>query len=517
MSKHEPLSAAWLRKYRQGELSKDERVRLEALRTQDPFVADALEGIEKLSSDEYATDVPALRTQLAKRTGKRTRHLTGSRLTGSRLTGSRLTGWWPVAASLVLLAIASFLLYTYLATPAAERLSNAAVLEDSAESLAFRSGEHDRQSNSLPWKEKAVLSPREATQAMTEPPVVASDPDSGEEETSDAVPYPIDEQTSQTFSTEAQQDSAEEGLLALPARRPQLDHLTGAPAIGEGEVVPGTRTAPVAIVRKGPSQEMSSTSSRGGNELVNADQSSQRAPRQSSERGRRTTLGDRPPVAQESDSANPSPESTPLGLPTKVATGQVVDEETNEPLPGVNVLRLGSNTGTVTDLDGRFSLVLSDEADSLAFNSIGYTTKEVTIRAGDSSYVRLTPDTQALSEVVVVGYGESRVSNLENSFSGARPIGGRRSFRRYLRDSQRHPADWSGKVVTVRVRFEVGADGTLRNFSILRSGGEWFDQEAVRLIEDGPAWTAAVRGGEKVALTRIVKVKFNLRQQLIGD
>ncbi len=409
-----------------------------------------------------------------------------------------------------MLAIASILLYTYLATPAAEQLSDTVVLEDSTESLAFRPQGDDRQSNSRPAEEEAVSSPREAVQAKYEPLVVASDPNSGGEETSEANTYP-DKQASRDFAAEVQQDSAEEELLAPPARHPQPDHLTEAPAKGEGKVMPGSRYAPVATVRKGPSKEMSSASSTGGNELVNADQSSRRAPRQLSERGRRTTLGDQPPVAKESNSENPSPKSTPLVLPIKVATGQVVDEETNEPLPGVNVLRLGSNTGTVTDLDGRFSLAISDEIDSFAFNSIGYTTKEVTVLAGDSTYVRLTPDIQALSEVVVVGYGESRHSNSENSFNGAQPIGGLRAFRRYLRDSQRHPADWSGKAVTVRVRFEVGADGTLRHFSILRSGGEWFDQEAIRLIESGPAWATAVRDGEKVAQTRTVKIKFKSR------
>ena len=490
MNKHEPLSAEWLRKYRRGELSQDERVRLEALRTQDPFVADALEGVEKLSSDEYATDVTKLRTQLAKRISRR---------------APLRTGWWPVAASLVVLAIASFLLYTYLAIPAAERLSDAAVPEDSVEALAFRPGGDDRQNNSLPSSEKAVTSPLKTTQTRNEPPGVASDPDSGGEETFDAAPNPKDQQTSQEFASEGQQDAAEEDLVLLPARRPPL---TEAPA---KKVVSGSRTAPVAIIRKGPSQEMSSASSNRGDELANADQSLRRAPQPSSERGRRMTLGDQPPVAKESGPENLSPESTPLGLPTEVATGQVVDEETNEPLPGVNVLRLGSNAGTVTDLDGRFSLAIPEQADSLAFNAVGYTTKEVTIRAGDSSYVRLTPDVQALSEVVVVGYGESGHSNSENTFSGAQPIGGLRSFRRYLRDNQRYPADWSGKTVTVRVRFAVGANGTLRNFSVLRSGGEWFDQEAIRLIEDGPAWRAAERDGEKIAQTKSVRVKFKLR------
>ena len=497
MNKHEPLSAEWLRKYRRGELSQDERVRLEALRTQDPFVADALEGVEKLSSDEYATDVTTLRTQLAKRISRR---------------APLRTGWWPVAASLVVLAIASFLLYTYLATPAAERLSDAAVLEDSVEALAFRPGGDDRQNNSLPSSEKAVTSPLKTTQTRNEPPGVASDPDSGGEETFDAAPNPKDQQTSQEFASEGQQDSAEEDLVLLPVRRPPPDYLSGAPAIGQGRVVPASRTAPVAIDGKGPSQEMSSTSSNRGDELTNADQSSRRAPQPSSERGRRMTLGDQPPVAKESGPENPSPESAPSASPRKVATGQVVDEDTNEPLPGVNVLRLGSNAGTLTDLDGRFSLAIPEQADSLAFNAVGYTTKEVTIRAGDSSYVRLTPDVLALSEVVVVGYGESRHNNSENTFSGAQPIGGLRSFRRYLRDNQRHPADWSGKTVTVRVRFAVGVNGTLRNFSILRSGGEWLDQEAIRLIKDGPAWTAAERDGEKIAQTKTVKLKFKLQQ-----
>ncbi|MGB3779777.1 MAG: hypothetical protein WA960_15555 [Tunicatimonas sp.] len=48
-------------------------------------------------------------------------------------------------------------------------------------------------------------------------------------------------------------------------------------------------------------------------------------------------------------------------------------------------------------------------------------------------------------------------------------------------------------------------------FSILRSGDEWLDQEAIRLIEDGPACRAAVRNGEEVAQTKSVRVKFKLR------
>ena len=513
MSKHEPLSAQWLRKYRQGELSQDERVRLEALRAQDPFVADALEGVERLTAERYADDVTALRTRLAQRQSK-----------PNRLAA----GWWAVAASLVVLCVASFLLYTFLGDPTAERSSSTAVLEDSTEALAFRpeATPDDHNSKSSRSAQKAVSSSKEPAKAKDETTVATPDLASNGEESSQTVTYAKEERASQDFAIEVPQESEAE-QSAAPQTNSHNQNESVSQAKGEGKVAAANESSPVTTVRKSAlDKESPAGDDRGAADLPQltprgATSGDMNPPPGSSRRGadrpgtagtRNRTIDDhQPTLAEVPKSGNLSPESTLDVMPPKVTSGQVLDEETNEPLPGVNVLILGTSRGTVTDIDGRFSLALPTEADSLTFNAVGYTAKKVASLAGDASYVRLIPDIQALSEVVVVGYGQSNVSSSENGFKEAQPIGGLRSFRRYLRDSLRYPADWKGKTVIVRVRFEVGADGTLRNFSILRSGGAWFDQEAIRVVKKGPIWTAAVRGGENVAQLRLVKIKFKAR------
>ena len=89
----------------------------------------------------------------------------------------------------------------------------------------------------------------------------------------------------------------------------------------------------------------------------------------------------------------------------KTVTGQVVNEENNEPLPGVTVLVKNTTIGTVTDLSGNYRLVVPDEASTLLFSFVGFNTEEVPIDNRTVINVVLTPDIQALSEVVVTAFG----------------------------------------------------------------------------------------------------------------
>ena len=92
-------------------------------------------------------------------------------------------------------------------------------------------------------------------------------------------------------------------------------------------------------------------------------------------------------------------------------TGTVSDEN-NEPLPGVNVLVKNTTLGTVTDVEGRYSLSVPNEDDILVFSSIGYTTQEVPVNGRTTVDVALAEDVQSLEEVVVVGYGQQKKSDL---------------------------------------------------------------------------------------------------------
>lgn len=97
-------------------------------------------------------------------------------------------------------------------------------------------------------------------------------------------------------------------------------------------------------------------------------------------------------------------------------SGRVTDENAM-PLPGVNVIEKGSRNGTVTDNEGRFRLSVADERAVLVFSFIGYQPSEVTVGSQSEFDIRLQTDVTSLDEVVVVGYGTVKKSDLTGAVS----------------------------------------------------------------------------------------------------
>lgn len=87
--------------------------------------------------------------------------------------------------------------------------------------------------------------------------------------------------------------------------------------------------------------------------------------------------------------------------------GKVLDES-DLPLPGANVLVKGTTIGTVTDMDGNFSIEAPSSESTLVFSYLGYISQEFPVGSQNSFEVRLSPDLSELDEVVVVGYGTQR-------------------------------------------------------------------------------------------------------------
>jgi TonB-linked SusC/RagA family outer membrane protein len=85
--------------------------------------------------------------------------------------------------------------------------------------------------------------------------------------------------------------------------------------------------------------------------------------------------------------------------------GGKVTSETNEGVPGVNVLLKGTSIGSTTNAEGNYSISLPDGNGTLVFSYIGYSTEEVPVNNRSIINVSLVPDIKSLSEVVVVGYG----------------------------------------------------------------------------------------------------------------
>lgn len=93
--------------------------------------------------------------------------------------------------------------------------------------------------------------------------------------------------------------------------------------------------------------------------------------------------------------------------------GKVIDI-TNEPLIGVNVVEKGTTNGTVTDVDGDYSLSVNENS-TIVFSYIGFQTQEIQLRGEGPVNVTLHEDSELLNEVVVVGYGTQRKINLSGA------------------------------------------------------------------------------------------------------
>lgn len=100
-------------------------------------------------------------------------------------------------------------------------------------------------------------------------------------------------------------------------------------------------------------------------------------------------------------------------------SGKITDEN-GQPLPGANILEKGTTNGTTSDVDGNFSLSVMGESSVLIFSFIGYTTQEVPVGGQTTFSIQLEPDFRTLSEVVVVGYGTVKKSDLTGAVSSVK-------------------------------------------------------------------------------------------------
>lgn len=109
-------------------------------------------------------------------------------------------------------------------------------------------------------------------------------------------------------------------------------------------------------------------------------------------------------------------------------TGTVLDE-LNEGLPGASVSVKGTNQGTVTDLDGKFSINVPNSKSVLIVSFIGYETKEITVGSQRNIQIKMKDDSKLIDEVVIVGFGTQKkinatgaVKTMDNTVLEARPV-----------------------------------------------------------------------------------------------
>jgi iron complex outermembrane receptor protein len=105
----------------------------------------------------------------------------------------------------------------------------------------------------------------------------------------------------------------------------------------------------------------------------------------------------------------------------RTISGTVVDAATRESMIGVNILVIGTNTGTATTDDGSFSFSIPDEAAALRLSYLGYVTKEVQLSEDKSEYlIEMEPESKLLDELTVVAYGVQKKSDITGAISSVK-------------------------------------------------------------------------------------------------
>jgi len=215
------------------------------------------------------------------------------------------------------------------------------------------------------------------------------------------------------------------------------------------------------------------------------------------------------------------PLATPFHAPTesvantRLITGKVVDLIDGEPLPGVSVRVKGSNTAVATDLEGNYQIPVTETDQVLVFAFVGMESKEEEIEDRTQLNVQLEEDHAALSEMVVIGYGSrdtNRYTSTPADYVEAKPEGGMKAYKKYLEDNLQYPAQAIENKVegSVTVRFEISETGVISDLRVTKGLGYGCDEEAIRLIREGPKWTAPKKGNDYVKGKVKVRVKFTL-------
>ncbi|MGK7396228.1 MAG: SusC/RagA family TonB-linked outer membrane protein [Candidatus Cyclobacteriaceae bacterium M3_2C_046] len=97
-------------------------------------------------------------------------------------------------------------------------------------------------------------------------------------------------------------------------------------------------------------------------------------------------------------------------------TGRITSFEDNEPLPGVNIVQKGTTNGTITDINGEYTLTVP-EGSTIVFSSVGYTTEEIQVNNQSVIDLVMTSDIKQLQELVVIGYGSREKKDVTTSIS----------------------------------------------------------------------------------------------------
>jgi TonB family protein len=438
-------------KYKKGELGPKEMHALERKALSDPFLAEALEGLENISSEDLHKDVEELNRRILKE--KKTILFTPLR----------------VAAGVILVSASIFILYQ---------------LVPKQEIVALKT-------------EKPVATPSASPKEEPKKQEEKKDLNANKEtKPSSVVGEQLKSEKKKTPSAKVVEKEKAVTDKVVKEAKPKIETQ---PLIAKTETTgPEKKTEEVKVAPQ--EKEEVAMVTEPAKEITQQDLKSDRMVGRASKK-----TNDKSEAL--SGAGLPGKES----IVSKPISGKVISAEDGSALPGVNVVIEGTTIGTVTDADGKFTLKNTSENQRLVFSFIGLQTQEVSVEGKDKVDVELKTDVTQLSEVVVTGLGYSKDNDEEPVIHLAEPQGGVRAYNKYLDANVRYPEEAlkvkiKGKV---KVEFIVRTDGSLDEYNVVKSLGHGCDEEVIRLIKAGPKWSPSTENGKPVESTVRVGVKFD--------
>ena len=164
-----------------------------------------------------------------------------------------------------------------------------------------------------------------------------------------------------------------------------------------------------------------------------------------------------------------------MAVSQRTVTGTVTDAK-GEPIIGASVVVKGTSIGTVTDLDGKFSLNVP-EGSTIEISYIGYTTQSFKISSKNNYSIKLPEDTESLDEVVVVGYSTQKKASLTGSISNVKVDDELQSI-----SSSNMSSVLAGTMSGLRISNTTGVPGVASKMQI-RNAGSWNSSDVVFVID----------------------------------
>lgn len=218
-----------------------------------------------------------------------------------------------------------------------------------------------------------------------------------------------------------------------------------------------------------------------------------------------------------------------VGDTNRTVEGVVVDEE-GMPLQGVSILIMGTSVGTISDEQGLFSLK-ADKSGTLCFSYIGRKMQQIVYEPGAKNLKVVMPiENQELERIVVVGYTPDVEKEEEKDKSCGidseeeifvvveeMPEFPEGSLLKYLARQIKYPVKSleNREEGIVYVSFVVDCSGKVVNVRIAKGVSALLDKEALRIVNEMPAWKPGKQRGKTVKVQYILPIEFKLQPR--GD